>query len=126
MKSSVNYLALLVKYPKIRIPLDFAASVNLTRKGHFYAFDEALETFSIKYIKENITGNIYNNENFKRQIKTVQAERERMDLLFGEFIDDIVISKKDRAVDRRRESFWTLINFLLIAFESPIPSSHPL
>ncbi len=105
MKSSVNYLALLVKYPKIRIPLSFATSVNLTREGHFYAFDEALETFGIKYIKKNITGNVYNNENLKRQIKAAQAERERMDLLFGEFISDIVISKKDRAVDGRRESF---------------------
>ena len=95
MKSTVNYLALIAKYPKLHTLLGFASSVNLTRDGHFYAFNEALETFGVKYIKENITGNIYNNENLKRQIKAAQAERERMNLLFGEFIGDIVVSKKD-------------------------------
>jgi hypothetical protein len=65
MKSTVNYLALLAKYPKLRILLNFAFSVNLTCDGHFYAFDEALETFGVKYIKENITGNVYNTENLK-------------------------------------------------------------
>ena len=69
MKSTVNYLALIAKYPKLHTLLSFASLVNLTHDGHFYAFDEALETFGVKYIKENITGNIYNNENLKRQIK---------------------------------------------------------
>ncbi|GES76810.1 zinc finger BED domain-containing protein 1-like [Rhizophagus clarus] len=77
----------------------------------------ALETFGVKYIKENITGNTYNIENLKRQIKAAQSERERMDLLFEEFIDDIVISKKDQTVNGRYKSFWTLINSLLIAQE---------
>src|SRR5581483_8773265 len=126
MKSIVNYLALLAKYPKLCTFLEFAPSVNLTHNGHFYAFDEALETFGVKYIKENITGNSYNIENLKRQIKSTQSERERMDLLFGEFIDDIVISKKDRAVNGRHELFWTLINSLLIAFDSQNPISHSL
>jgi hypothetical protein len=100
--------------------------VNLTRDRHFYAYDEMLETFGIKYIKENIIENIYDNENLKRQIKASQTERERMDLLFGEFVDDIVISKKDRAVDGRRESFWALVDSLLIAFESSSPTNHSL
>ncbi|GET00647.1 hypothetical protein GLOIN_2v1474502 [Rhizophagus clarus] len=126
MKSTTNYLALLAKYPKLCTLLEYASSVNLTRDGHFYAFDEALETFGVKYIKENITGNIYNIENLKRQIKAAQAERERMDLLFGEFIGDIVISRKDRAVDGRHELFWTLIKSLLTAFDSSNPTSLPL
>ncbi|PKC70635.1 hypothetical protein RhiirA1_454521 [Rhizophagus irregularis] len=125
-KSTVNYLALLAKNPKLCILLRFAPSVNLTCDGHFYVFDEALETFGVKYIKENITGNVYNNENLKRQIKAAQAEKERMDLLFGEFIGDIVVSKKDRAVDGRRVSFWALVNSLLIALESSNPTSLPL
>ncbi|CAB5208605.1 unnamed protein product [Rhizophagus irregularis] len=49
-----------------------------------------------------------------------------MDLLFGEFIGDIVVSKKDRAVDGRRVSFWALVNSLLIALESSNPTSLPL
>jgi len=29
-------------------------SVNLTEKGHYFAFDEALEFFEVKYVKQNI------------------------------------------------------------------------
>jgi hypothetical protein len=46
-------------------------------------------------LKENIPGNVYKDENLKRQIKAIQAERERMDLLFNEFIGYIAVSKKD-------------------------------
>ncbi|CAG8737227.1 2693_t:CDS:2, partial [Rhizophagus irregularis] len=56
----------------------FASLFSLARKmnymkstGIFYAFDEALETFGIKFIKENITGNVYKNENLKRQINSI-------------------------------------------------------
>ncbi|GBB83785.1 hypothetical protein RclHR1_10450008 [Rhizophagus clarus] len=115
-----------IKYPKLRILLEFVSSVNLTHDGHFYAFDETLEIFGVKYIKKNVTGNIYNIKNLKKQIKAAQIERERMDLLFEEFLDDIVISKKDQAVDGRREAFWTLVNSLLTAFDLPNPTSLSL
>jgi hypothetical protein len=49
-----------------------------------------------------------------------------MDLLFGEFIGDIVMSKKDRAIDEKRESLWTFVKFLLIAFESSNSTNFPL
>ncbi|PKK65925.1 hypothetical protein RhiirC2_785472 [Rhizophagus irregularis] len=84
MKSIVNYLALLAKYPKLHKLLEFASSINLTHEEYFYAFDEALETSSVKYIKFIIL-----------------TERKRMDLLFGEFIGD-------RVVDGRYELFWGL------------------
>ncbi|GBB88997.1 hypothetical protein RclHR1_15620003 [Rhizophagus clarus] len=126
MKSTANYLALLAKYPKLCTLLNYASSVNLTCEGHFYSFDEALEIFGVKFIKENVRENIYNDESLKRQIKSAQAEQERMDLLFGEFIGDIVTSKKDRAVDGRQELFWNLVNSLLVTFESSNLISHSL
>ena len=49
-----------------------------------------------------------------------------MDLLFGEFIGDIVVSKKDRAVDGRCELFWTFVNSLLVSFELSDPTNLPL
>ncbi|RIA99094.1 hypothetical protein C1645_870180 [Glomus cerebriforme] len=49
-----------------------------------------------------------------------------MYLLFEEFIGDIVVSKKDRAVDGRRESFWTLVNSLLAVFDSSNPTNLSL
>ncbi|CAG8726595.1 11667_t:CDS:2, partial [Rhizophagus irregularis] len=36
------------------------------------------------------------------------------------------VSKKDRAVNGRRELFWALVNSLLVAFESSNPTNHPL
>src|ERR1043165_5019557 len=41
-------------------------------------------------------------------------------------IDNIVISKKDQAVNKRCELFWTLVNSLLITFDSPTPTSLSL
>src|SRR5437868_1391362 len=69
MKSVIQYLSIIAKYPRLKTLLYYAGSVNLNRDGHFYAFDEALETFGMKFTKQNITGNIYNNETLKRQIK---------------------------------------------------------
>ncbi|GBC00391.1 hypothetical protein RclHR1_03840013 [Rhizophagus clarus] len=72
--------------------------------GHYLAFDEALETFGVKFIKQNVTRNIINKESLKHQIKAVQSEKERMNLLFDEFLGDIVLSKGTRAVNRRHET----------------------
>ena len=126
MKSVVQYLSIVAKYPRLQKLLSHIGSVNLTCEGHYYAFDEALETFGVKFIKQNITGNICNNETLKRQIKASQAERERMDLLIGEFTNDITISQTERAVNSRQEELWLLINSLVDAFESQIPTDHLL
>jgi hypothetical protein len=56
----------------------YAGSVNLTRDKHYYAFDEALETFGVKFIKENITGNVINEDNLKNQIKTHKLKEKEL------------------------------------------------
>ncbi|RHZ50930.1 hypothetical protein Glove_487g10 [Diversispora epigaea] len=76
----------------------FPIAVNLTQNGHYFAFDEALETFGVKFIKQNITGNVVDEKNLKRQIKAAQSEKERMNLLLDEFLDDIVLSTTTRAI----------------------------
>ncbi|GES84170.1 hypothetical protein GLOIN_2v785153 [Rhizophagus clarus] len=43
MKLTVNYLALLIKYPKLCILLGFVSLVNLTWNEYFYVFDELLK-----------------------------------------------------------------------------------
>jgi len=65
-RSTVHFLAILTKYPYIQTLLNYAGSVNLTRDGHYFAFDEALETFGVKFIKQNVTGNVINEDNLKR------------------------------------------------------------
>ena len=124
-KSTVPFLALLSKYPRLKELLHYAGSVNLTSEGHYYAFDKALETFGVKYIKQNITGNVINEENLKRQIKAAQTEREKIDLLLAEFIGDNVISHGKHSVDNRNIALWNLIKILVEAFGSVAPLGHP-
>jgi hypothetical protein len=125
-RSTVHFLAILTRHPRIKTLLKYAASVNLTQDGHYFAFDEALETFGVKFIKQNVTGNIINEEELKRQIKAAQSEKERMNLLFDEFLGDIVLSTGTRAVNRRREILWKLTKQLIEAFEMIDGTQHSL
>ena len=50
-KSVAHYLAILATYPQLEKKLCHVPSVNLTQKGHYFAFDEALEMFGVKFIK---------------------------------------------------------------------------
>jgi len=125
-RSTVHFLAIFAKHPQIQLLLKYASSVNLTRDGHYFAFDEALETFRVKFIKQNITGNVINEENLKQQIKSAQSEKERMNLLLDEFLGDIVLSTGTQAVNRRRKILWELTNQLIEAFEMVDTMQHPL
>ncbi|RHZ90049.1 hypothetical protein Glove_8g125 [Diversispora epigaea] len=125
-RSTIHFLAIIDKNPKIQTLLKYASSVNLTQNGHYFAFDEALETFGVKFIKQNITGNVVNEKNLKRQIKAAQSEKEQMNLLLDEFLDDIVLSTTTRAIKGRHEVLWKLINQLFEAFEMENGTHHPL
>lgn len=125
-RSTIHFLAIITKNPKIQTLLKYTSSVNLTQNGHYFAFDEALETFGVKFIKQNITGNVVDEKNLKRQIKAAQSEKERMNLLLDEFLDDIVLSTTTRAIKERHEVLWKLINQLLEAFEMENGTHHLL
>ncbi|GES76543.1 hypothetical protein GLOIN_2v1482460 [Rhizophagus clarus] len=104
----------------------FPIAVNLTRDEHYFAFDEALKTFGVKFIKQNVTRNVINEESLKRQIKAAQQKKERMNLLFDEFLGDIVLSAGTRAVNRRQEKLWELTKQLIDAFEMADGTQHLL
>ena len=57
-----------------------------------FGFDEALETFSVKFIKQNINGNLMDEQNLKNQIKSSQNKRDRIDLLISEYLNDHSVS----------------------------------
>ncbi|GET57128.1 hypothetical protein GLOIN_2v1816381 [Rhizophagus irregularis DAOM 181602=DAOM 197198] len=63
--SVTHFLANLEKYPLLEKKLHLCASINLAREGHYPAFDEALETHGVAYIKQNITGNSCNQEKLR-------------------------------------------------------------
>ncbi|POG71212.1 hypothetical protein GLOIN_2v1774956 [Rhizophagus irregularis DAOM 181602=DAOM 197198] len=77
--------------------------------GHFFAYDEALETFGVKFIKQNITGNVVNMENLKMQIKSVQTERDRIEILLSEYLNDPTASTGNHAINQRYDAMWNLV-----------------
>ena len=76
--SVTQYLGILAQFPKLEEKLEYASSVKIDndekRKGHYFAFDEALETCGVKFVKQNITGNVIDNNNLKLQVKATQSE----------------------------------------------------
>src|SRR5215204_2917516 len=79
MKSVAHYLTILAQYPKLEEKLHATASLKVSedRIGRLLAFDEGLETFGVKFIKNNIIGNVIDDESLKTQIKAAQSEYER-------------------------------------------------
>ncbi|CAG8571765.1 4997_t:CDS:1 [Dentiscutata heterogama] len=65
-------------------------------------------------------------EELKLQISSVQAERERLELLLSQYMGDAVIAKEDRCVQSRKERLWKLANDLFNAFSLPDPKTHEL
>ncbi len=49
-------------------------SVNITHSEHYFAFDEALERFDVKFVKQNIGGKTMDIEELKLQISSAQIE----------------------------------------------------
>ncbi|RIB24556.1 hypothetical protein C2G38_2168309 [Gigaspora rosea] len=73
-------------------------SINLTQKGHFLGYDKFIETYGVKFLKENMT----------------------------EFAGGQVVNKKLRSVKSCLEALWELINELKLAFNSQQPEFYTL
>ena len=89
-------------------------------------FDEALETKDVKFVKQNISGNLTNQATMMSKIKAVQSERERLSMLFAEYIDDNVVKQDTSAINSRKDSLWSLVEKLSSAFNHPDPLFHDL
>jgi len=121
-RSVAFFLANLYDEPSLRELLHHAASANLTKEGHYLGFDEALETFGVKFVKQNIGGDLTNPDNLMTQIQGVQSERERLEKLLSEFLDDpTVYGRDDRATKSRKDALWNLADKLVEAFSLPDP-----
>src|SRR3954453_23943286 len=78
-----HYLSIIAAHPKLeerlrycgafKIPYDINKDPNNTRHVCF-GFDEALETFGIRFIKQNVSGNLIDEKNLRDQIKASQDE----------------------------------------------------
>jgi hypothetical protein len=121
--SVVQFLHYVQEQPELQKLLHDACSINLTQEGHFLAFDEALERYGVKFVKQNIGGNPIDQEQLKLQIQSVQAERERLELLVSGY--DKLKKRKgsDRALESRNQAVRYLANKLKKAFRSDIEHS---
>ena len=104
----------------------YIASVNLTRKNHYLAFDEALENHGVKLVKQNLASNLSDPMLLKQQITAIQDENERILKLYAELVGDNTISTKDRAVKQCIEVLWQLIDELTHAFDLSDSTQHHL
>jgi len=120
--SVAHYLAQVNDDPKLQKLLQTVCSVNLANEGHYFGFDEALERKGVKFIKQNITGNLTDKATMMSKIKAAQSERDRLSMLLSEYAGDIVVNQRDRAVKSRKE-LLSLIANLSSAFESSNPET---
>ncbi|PKC57836.1 hypothetical protein RhiirA1_471868 [Rhizophagus irregularis] len=127
-----HFLATIAAHPQLEEKLNHCSAFKIPHDidgglHHVcFGFDEALETFGVRFIKGNVSGNVIDEKNLKNQIKASQSERERIDLLMSEYINDNSISHSERAIKSRQESLWELVNDLVAIFEMDNPLSHQL
>ncbi|POG78274.1 hypothetical protein GLOIN_2v1813984 [Rhizophagus irregularis DAOM 181602=DAOM 197198] len=109
-----------------RIPKNIDDDGSENQKPVCFGFDEALETFGVHFIKQNISGNIIDEMKLKANIKAAQSERERVDLLLSEYLEDTSISQSERAINSRRKALWELVEDLVMIFDMTDPLSHQI
>jgi len=114
--SVAHFLAQVRDDVQLQKLLKMACSVNITREGHYLAFDEALEIHGVKFIKQNITGNVVDDETLKTKIKAAQSERERLSLLLAECTGDAVANPNTRANNSHNHLAQSLIMKLSSTF----------
>src|ERR1044072_461665 len=123
-----HFLSTIAAYPKLEEKLRYCSAFKIPNEDRHicFGFDEALETFGVRFIKQNVSGNMINETNLNNQIKDSQDERERRELLMSEYLNDHSVSHSERAVNSRKESLWELVNDLVMVFGMDDPLSHQL
>ncbi|CAG8563329.1 1924_t:CDS:2, partial [Scutellospora calospora] len=89
-----------------------------------------------KYVKADeyrqhseVLGNFICNSHsvlLKQRIAAIQDERERMLMLYSEFVNDNIIVPQNRAVKQYTEVLWELVDELTCTFDLTNPKQHNL
>lgn len=117
-ESVATFLGNLHQDPEFQKRLFKVPSVNLTQDGHYLAYDEALETYGVQFVKQMMTGRLGDEKNLQRQIQGSQGEIERLSAL-DEFINDETVSVTHHAIKNRKKQLWTLCDQIYEAFQNP-------
>jgi hypothetical protein len=116
--SVCHFLAMINKDPQFDAILRTVSSINLTRPDHYLGFDEALETYGVKFVKQFLTKSIADEESLKLQIKSVQDEKERLNSFLFEFVDSKKKNPGKYKANSLKEPLWKLTTDLLDLFEN--------
>ncbi|GBC09194.1 hypothetical protein RclHR1_08680011 [Rhizophagus clarus] len=98
-----HFLSTIVAYSKFEEKLRYCCSFKIPNKNFknahptCFGFDEALKTFGVKFIKQHVNENVIDEKTLKDQIKDIQDERERIDLLMSKYLGDHSISSRRTA-----------------------------
>src|SRR3954468_7913673 len=80
-----QHLSTLTKYSKLNKILQYVGAFRIPKNTDdenedqnpvCFGFGEALETFGVHFIKQNITGNVIDEKKLKANIKAAQSERD--------------------------------------------------
>jgi len=82
------------------------------------AFDEALETFGVKFIKQYLIKRLIDIDSLKLQIKSAQNEQDRINPLISQFLDAKKPIRKDHKIESKKDVLWKLVDDLLDLFEN--------
>ncbi|PKK66459.1 hypothetical protein RhiirC2_784759 [Rhizophagus irregularis] len=110
-----NALSAATTYPKFEEKLRHCCSFKVPNENPenavptCFSFDKALETFRMKFIKQHVNGNVIDEKNLKDQIKGIQDERERIDLLMSKYLGDHSISSEVSPTEIHKEGLDRLI-----------------
>ncbi|PKY26951.1 hypothetical protein RhiirB3_477345 [Rhizophagus irregularis] len=125
-RSVTHHIYCIENNSRLRAILRVVPSINLTNPGHFFAYDEVLKTFIVKFVKQNVIRIPTDSEELKLKIKATQLEKERTDMLICDYIGDYVQSSKPHNIQSRKEKIWELVHQLINAFESENPLKNPI
>ncbi|RHZ49355.1 hypothetical protein Glove_522g81 [Diversispora epigaea] len=117
-----HYFSIITVHPKLEKKLCYCSAFKIpnnindpNNERHIcFEFDEALETFGVRFIKQNINENIFDKKTLRDQIKISQDEKKRIDLLLSEYLGNYSISHSEQAVKSCKESLWKLVDDLII------------
>ncbi|CAG8834754.1 39738_t:CDS:1, partial [Gigaspora margarita] len=62
----------------------------------------------------------------KQRIMSIQDKRERMLLLYDEFVEDNIVNTRNCIVKQYTKTLWQLVDKLTFAFYNPDPVQHDL
>ncbi|CAJ0649522.1 5419_t:CDS:2 [Entrophospora sp. SA101] len=116
-----NFFLLNVVFAVKKLNLNEYQEVNHPMFGEGQYIAEWIERFN-----DVFSTLLKDSESLKELIGTVQSERERMLMLYDEFVDDNTVSKHPRAVRDHKQALWKLVDEILQAFNDDIPEKSIL